>query len=274
MKARKLTDLHNKLITIPFVMMIATLIAACNQNTSGTADNSNFERWVLSPELNEVSGLCWLDSNTLAAVQDEKGLIYILDLPTGTIAETIRFSKDGDYEGIAHHADTFFVLKSNGTVYKWANNRTDECEFPEKGYEFEGLCLDSENGRLLVACKSPKKKRSNLHIYQIGLSDFSYSEAPAFFIPKEELHVSKSFRPSGITMYGKDELCIVSSRSKEILIMDDQGTLPRVFKLNPSLFRQPEGITTGPGGELFIANERKDKEPYLYRYNHINDLVR
>ena len=70
----------------------------------------------LPADLAEISGLSYLDENHLAAVQDEKGKIFIIDIRDGTITREIKFGKKGDYAGIEIVQGSVYVVKSNGDI--------------------------------------------------------------------------------------------------------------------------------------------------------------
>lgn len=45
-----------------------------------TAEYRILQKWDLPEELDEISGIDWMDNNTIAAVQDEDGIIFIMTL--------------------------------------------------------------------------------------------------------------------------------------------------------------------------------------------------
>ena len=74
------------------------------------------EMYPLDNRLIEISGLSDYDDGTLAAVNDEKGNIYLLNKEDMSISQTIDFGSKGDYEGIERVAETIYIVKSNGNI--------------------------------------------------------------------------------------------------------------------------------------------------------------
>ncbi len=57
-----------------------------------------------------------------------------------------------------------------------------------------------------------------------------------------------------------NELYILSSVNKLLVIADKNGNVKESFKLDPVTFNQPEGITFTPWGDLLISNEKGDND--------------
>ncbi|MEO0405073.1 MAG: SdiA-regulated domain-containing protein, partial [Bacteroidota bacterium] len=135
-------------------------------------------------------------------------------------------------------------------------------------FDFEGVCLDSANHRLLVACKEhgKKKKRDHIYIYAFSLEEKEYSKSPLFKIPKELVH--PNFKPSGIAIHPlTQEIYILSSFSKTLLVINNAGDVIGFSQLNEYIHHQPEGITFSPNGTLFISNEKHNTYPTLLQFN-------
>ncbi|UJH92622.1 hypothetical protein LZ575_09190 [Antarcticibacterium sp. 1MA-6-2] len=121
------------------------------------------QEWNLPKILDEVSGIALLDKDRVAAVQDEDGIIFIYNLKDSKIEKQIEFGDEGDYEGIALAGSTAYVLRSDGNIFEVLNfneenRQTREIETEIKGeYNFEGLCFDKKNNRLLIAAKEKAK---------------------------------------------------------------------------------------------------------------------
>jgi len=79
------------------------------------------EKFKLSKELKEISGLTCYKDKWLAAVQDEKGAIYLIDMNTGNTENVIEFSADGDYEGITCVKERFYALRADGVLFEIKN---------------------------------------------------------------------------------------------------------------------------------------------------------
>lgn len=227
------------------------------------------EGFRLDSELNEISGLHYYSDSIILAVQDEEGILYYLNSNNGQIIDTYRFGKKGDYEGVTANKNDIYVLKSNGdiTLIKRKKDKTKTYDFKNsKGFDFEGLCMDKENKRLLVACKTHGEKDKNdfIRIYEFSLQSMSYAKHPAFKIPKDK--VSKLFSPSAIAIHPDGNIYLLSSTAKMLLILSSAGEILQKRPLFKDIFNQPEGITFAPNGDLFISNEKKNKYPTLLKF--------
>jgi hypothetical protein len=68
------------------------------------------------------------------------------------------------------------------------------------------------------------------------------------------------FKPSaaGINPITGD-LFIISAINKLLVIADRRGDAKEVYKIDPAVFKQPEGLTFSPAGALVISNESADE---------------
>ncbi len=232
------------------------------------------QRFDLSDKLNEISGLEMLSDSVLIAVQDEKAHIYYLKANSGEIIEKFDFGKNADYEGITHHKKQFYILRSDGSIlkvkpkkeakqYKFKNN---------KDFDFEGLCMDQLNNRLLVACKTHglRAERDYFFVYSFSLESKKYDKEPVFRIKRDRIH--KRFRPSAITIHPDGNIYILSSVSKTLLVLSPDGSIQENIQLDEAMFPQPEGITFNSRGDLFISNEKKDTAACILVFKNSESL--
>lgn len=187
----------------------------------------------------EVSGLTDLDDRTVAAVQDEDGVIFIFDLESEKIIREIKFDKDGDYEGITRAGNDLYVLRSDGKLFEILNYTDDDPEVEEYDTDVpvknnEGLAYDAKNNRLLLAGKSEpkgKKHEDERTVYAFDLKDKKTSKKPVFTFKKkdvekfiEENKPEKSnfkvkLNPSAIAVHPTtDRLYVLSSRDNLLYI--------------------------------------------------------
>lgn len=223
----------------------------------------------LSEKLNEISGIHYQNDSTVLAIQDEKARIYFLNPNDGEINTTYSFGKKGDFEGITSSGEDIYVLKSNGDIMQinMATEKTDKYGFKDsKGFDFEGLCLDAANDRLLVACKkhADKDKNDHIRIYAFDLGTRQYEKKPVYKLAKS--HISAQFKPSGIAIHPNGSVYILSSTAKMLMAISTEGEVLWKEVLPESIFNQPEGITFSPEGDLFISNEKKNKYPTLLKF--------
>lgn len=239
--------------------------------------------------LKEISGITMFGKNKIACVQDEKGTVYVYDIHKDKLKESIEFGKNKDYEAIANVNDTIYVLRSNGTIYEidalesTEEQTTEYATFLSKENNCEGLCFDKTNNRLLIACKGrPEKgtaKKSMKAVYAFDLSKKELQKEPILiFSPDDVIEMashseqnktflnslgaeqknSNLFEPSEIAIEPlSGNYFILSSVGKRLAAFSPDGKLIAVVNLDPSLFKQPEGLTFTPKGEMIISDEGK-----------------
>ncbi|MBA6154473.1 SdiA-regulated domain-containing protein [Gelidibacter maritimus] len=239
--------------------------------TKGMDNYTILETWELPDALDEVSGIVWVDDNTLACVQDENGIIYVYDLYESSIKEEIPFAGNGDYEGIALNKIDLFVMRSDGLLYEINNwreaNRTisaHETGF-KSSHNMESLVYSPNDSSLLTAPKDKDSDDSFKGIYKISMTDKSVDlDAPTYKIDLNADALSKyrskklrkTFNPSEIAVHPiTKDIYVLEGKNPKLMILDQQGALKTVLKLDEINFPQPEGMTFSTDGELYISNE-------------------
>jgi uncharacterized protein YjiK len=260
-------------------------------------------RYKLPGYLEEISGLSFISKGKVACVQDEKALIYVLNLEKEKLIEKVDFGKDADYEDIAVVDKTAYVLRSDGDIFRIKdfrkkNRKVRKFETPLKEKNnTEGLAYDPLSTSLLIACKgSPsidkdKPFKGFKAVYRFDLKEEELVEDPYFLIDLDELtgyrdlsslkrfslRVAKGlrmiesetiFKPSGIALHPiDDDFYIIASKGKLLIILDREGKVRDVKELDPKLFRQPEGICFSPDGDMYISNEGQGGKGYILKFN-------
>ncbi|HTF03241.1 MAG TPA: hypothetical protein VK826_04415, partial [Bacteroidia bacterium] len=146
------------------VTCVAYALPGCSSQAEEEKINYGYDfsspeqKLILPDTLREISGLTILDSSTFACVQDENGILFLYDSKNNRVKQEIRFAADGDYEGICRVGAALYVLRSDGELFHISNyaSAAPEVETFTTGIPAdnnEGLCYDSLNNRLLVACK-------------------------------------------------------------------------------------------------------------------------
>jgi len=247
---------------------------------------------ILPAVLREVSGIIMTEPGILACVQDENGIVYFYDLEMKKITKQINFGQNGDYEGIALAGDTVYVLRSDGLVYAIEDFRSDnfkvvsyKTEIPSK--DNEGICYDSLNNRLLIACKGKTGKgdlsKDERYIFGFDLATGRLSRDPVYSFDMKELLDFAAVKEIRLPMRGKKKgppepylnfhssaiginpltnmLYILSADDFMLLVFDQGGRISRMIMLNRGLFNQPEGITFRNNGDMIISNEGMEKGP-------------
>lgn len=239
--------------------------------TEGIDNYTIVETWELPVELNEISGIVWIDNNTLACVQDEDGMLFIYDLTDRSISEEIPFAGNGDYEGIAVSNTDMYVMQSDGLLYEIKNwNATNKVVSTYKtGFEdsnnMESLTYSAKDSSLLTIPKDRDFKDDFKGVYKIPLSSKKADvTAPAYKINMNAEALKtyqakkryKTFNPSEIAVHPiSNDIYVLEGKHPKLLILNAEGTIKNVFKLDEINFPQPEGMTFSDDGDLYISNE-------------------
>ena len=243
------------------------------------------EKFKLSSKLEEISGLTMYSHKKLLCVQDEDAWIFEFDIEDDEVDEKIDFGKDGDYEGITMVDETVYVLRMDGDLYKVTDydKKDQETEKIETTLSdknnTEGLCYDPVENRLLIAAKDRagdgKKWKNKRSIFEYDLEKEELKNKPAYVIDLEELaelmNSSKSkekFKPSGIAIHpSTGHIYIIGSVGKKLLVLDRKGNIIYIETLDPSIFKQPEGITFSDDADLFISTEGAGGKAKIYKFS-------
>jgi uncharacterized protein YjiK len=272
-------------ISFFFLLIIAAL--GCDETSKkneslpgGYFFSSEENRVVNLPEnLNEVSGLSFLEENYLLTHDDELGKVYKIDLTDGKILEEYSIGEKGiekDFEGLAVVRDSVYMVTSSGELYKFSlRDQNGKIGFEKikstlaTKNNVEGLCYDEKTNSLLLACKDDPGKGYGKQraVYQFMLSQMKLVEEPFLLISlkmlKEEFSI-EDFSPSGIEVNPlTGNYFIISANPEIILEADREGNLIGAVKLNDKNHNQPEGITFLKDGTLVLADESNGKKAKL-----------
>jgi uncharacterized protein YjiK len=243
----------------------------------------------LPGKLVEVSGLSWFDKHQLAGIQDEEGYIFIIDTKSEKIVKKEKFTKDGDYEGVAVVRNKLYIVRSDGAIFKVKD--FDEKDQKTKKFktdlsesnDVEGLCYNEQETELLVLCKEKpgikSKKESYRAIYSFDLEEKELSKKPKYKINLKKLNSflngkfgtnkKYNFKPSGIAIHPiTNEIYVIASLGKLLVVLGKDGQLKDAEILDPVKFKQPEGITFDPEGNLYISNEGKNGKANILQFNY------
>ena len=220
------------------------------------------------------------------AIKDEDGFFYKIYLNNNTVIRSWRFDKKRDFEELVLHDSIFYVLISNGDIESIKFDRTDsirtaKSQFPDSSNnknEFEAMYYDDSLQMLILLCKNCDGDGSKMvTAWGYNISTQSYAILPFAIDPSlvaQKMGVDKiKLRPSGAAINPvTNELYILASLNNVILITDRNGTLIDLLKLDPAIYKQPEGIAFTPSGDLIITNEFFENSPanILYLKNKKN----
>ncbi len=268
----------NHLYSNLFLLCFFTVImAACgssdkksNLPTPPEYDLNEPEITKLPDKLNEVSGLAYYPKDSgIFAIIDEAGVLYKLLRKEKRKVEVLhwKFGKSADYEDLVLLDSVFYVMKSKGDIVAFNfqtpdSIKSEEFDIPLQGKnEFEIMYYDDAIRKLVMICKdceADDKSIVSSWFFDPASRTFSQGfitlDAPA--ILSELTGEEKKFKPSAAAIHPlTKELYIISSINKALVIASRDGQIKKVYPLDPKTYKQPEGITFSPSGDMFISNE-------------------
>lgn len=230
------------------------------------------ERKFLKDEVKEISGMVFLrDGQKMATVNDEEAKIFIVDYANKDTTTSFTFGeKGGDFEDIVMHGKYYYVLESRGRIYEvprtgiTSTDTTTIFKMPIKNADFEAMYLDTAKNRIAMLCKScpDYEKGKTKPVFSFDLTTKEFGTEPIFTIDvakARKLLKSPNFgaKPSAAAVHPiLNKVFIVCSQDgKGLLVCSLEGNIEQAIFLDESIFPQPEGITFGPNGDLYISNE-------------------
>jgi len=288
--------LVNAAVRIYKVLLLAIMpaccffITSCGNKEEGTTfpspEGYNPNKPIVSklpPMLDEISGIVFYPKDkSLFAIHDERGWLYKIYTDKNSKVEKWKYATGADFEDITLVDSMFFAIKSNGSITAFTFKRPDSpivksFKLPKTDKrEFETLYYDSARQELLMICKDCESDEKNLtSVFAFDYKQMKYLDSPVFYIDAK--HIEKKlgekmpkFKPSAGAINPKTgELFMISSVNKILVVADNDGKVKDVFQLDPKLFKQPEGLTFTPGGDLLISNESAGIGPatiVLFKY--------
>ena len=297
----------NKFLSL---MLLSCIFMSCN-NTEKKQDKSlkvedispsDYEVYQMPKELNEISGITFINDSLVASIEDENGIIYFYDLIKKKIIREIEFAKPDDYEDLVLVGNDIYVVAANGTIFKIENYKADKpvvSKFKTQLNEennIESLAYDANNQTLLLIVKDKNliKDKAQKDIYSFSLATKKLNEIPAYSIKLEDIEsqfkgdkleeTSKKFlkvmgnknlneiiKPSAMTFHPQtNDLYILSAINQIIIVLTKDNILKKVIPFKGKDFIQPEGIAFNSKGVLFISNEGKNKQGNIIKVNILN----
>ncbi len=229
------------------------------------------EVFELPRALREVSGIAFRKGNpdTVFAQQDEDGILFYFALGDRE-PKQLTFGKSGDYEDIAVLDDDVVILRSDGTLYRFALNerqqvqQVDRWNKPFRKGEYESLAVRPDEGMLYALCKEPwsgaDKEFTVGYRFRLGEGG-KLVDQEEFVVSRSQIERyaplgKKTFRPSAMTWNAATrEWFILSSINKLLVVTDEEWHVKDAFHLDPKRYVQPEGIAFDRDRNLYISNE-------------------
>jgi uncharacterized protein YjiK len=226
--------------------------------------------------LKEVSGIALSADGSLYCVQDEIGSIFEYDLKELEISNSFRFTDVGDFEDIAIHNNTVYILRSDGNlfVYDLHNKRNSEQTMLQvNSLNIEGMSYNEDH--IYIVCKEalvnhPQSKRM---VYKVQVDNLQnvepYLEINIDVLSKfiaenyPELETSKiAFNPSAIAFHPITKEMYILSASDRYIAVYKEKKLINVIPLSAEVLYKPEGLAFYENGDLLISSEG-DKKGFI-----------
>jgi uncharacterized protein YjiK len=265
-----------KIIRFTITVLCASGLSFC---TSVKKEKGNFENTEmydiaepkiidLPQELDEISGIAYYAKDTsVFAIVDEDGLLFKIPIKDPVKLKEWRFDQKRDFEDVVLKDSVFYVLVSNGDIEmltfegdKIVKNNIDFPDASKKANEFETLYYDTQNHKLVMMCKKceeDKKKRITSFYLNDSTKSFEiFNELETAQVKEMSGDPKEHVKPSAAAINPvTNELYILCSVNKVLLISDNKGNVTKEIKLDPVIYKQPEGMTFTPQGDLIISNE-------------------
>lgn len=248
---------------------VARLTESLASPDSAEARGKPIARWLLPPELAEISGLALTPDGRLFAHEDETAQITEIDYRRGTIIKTFFVGKSelhGDFEGITCAGDRFFLLSSNGTLYEFREGEEGErVDYTVhdthlgKECEFEGVAYDSTANAIVLACKNAgvKQFKGMLVLYRYSL-EHAGGETSELTVPYSEAigkNSWKQLRPTDLTVDPSNgNYVLVAAQEQALVAFTPAGAVVFSRPLD-GRHPQPEGIAITRDHILIIGDE-------------------
>lgn len=255
-----------------------------NNNSYKSPDGYNLTKPFLIKlpvELDEISGVAFYQKDSsIFAIGDEFGWLYKIPLTPYKPIRKWKFSNEGDYEDMALVDKIFYVLQSSGNIIAFTFNDSNQVleqrqSFPLQGNEFEILYFDPHMFKLTMICKDcDEDKKKGLTVFYYNLLNKSFDDSSSINVSTIANMIGEKkikFKPSAAALNPvTDELFIVSAINKLLVIADRKGIPKETYHIDSKLFKQPEGITFTPAGDMIISNEAADRgvaNLLFFKYN-------
>ncbi len=245
--------------------------AVANQGLNG---DGPFAKWILPPELAEVSGIALASDGRIFAHGDEQGRIAIIDYRTGVFLKRFKVGErtiNGDFEAVTIVGQDVYLLQSNGKIYQFREPAGDEraaftlhdTELGDK-CEFEGIAHDPRLDVFLLACKQRgKKPLDSLTVYRWRLGSTGVEGVSVLSIPNDLVIGAndwKELHPSDIAVDPvTGNYVLVARQERALIIITPEGDVVESRPV-PGKILNPEGVAITRDGILLISDEAA-KEP-------------
>jgi uncharacterized protein YjiK len=222
----------------------------------------------LPEALDEISGIAYYPKDTsIFAIIDEDGLLFKVPIMRPNAIKQWRFDKKRDYEDLVLIDSIFYALVSNGdieriefkdnTIHIKKSNFSDRSK---KANEFESLYYNADLNKLVLICKECEedtKKTFTSYIFRDSSMTYENYMVMDGTPAAKKLGLDKAhFKATAAAINpATEQLYIISAVNHLLIIASNKGEIKEVFKLDPGIYKQPEGMAFTPEGDLIISNE-------------------
>jgi uncharacterized protein YjiK len=248
--------------------------------------------------LQEVSAVSYVDGAQVGLVQDELGIIFFCSLLDGHVLREVPFASSGDFEGLVILDDEAWVLRSDGDLYQVSgldqqNPVVNKIEtFLKVRDDTEGLTYDAAGKQLLVSLKAAPSLNGVLNmdkraVYAFQLAHNTMVESPYLLLDMAELkrvysnqvsgNKPQTFNFLGENVFQPSDLAIhpitghiyhIAAAGQLLVVSDRSGQIYFVRDLPKEIFRQPEGISFDPIGNMIIVSEGAGAKSMLFEFRY------
>lgn len=246
-------------------------------------DFSSPEKLILPQRLDEISGLTISPEDRFWVIEDESSVVFELQWPSKDIIRHSKFAKNMDVEEVLWTGKDLFALKSNGDIYEIKDIFSDSVrsnvyDFPYSGKrDLETLGVFDEHHLILYCkkCKMDEDNEASAFLFNTDTKtyskakDFKLKEKPMRKLLDEKDQFKLTIKPSAMSLHPiEDKFYILSSVGKWLLIMSRKGELEHLYRLDPKLFKQAEGMAFNSQGDLFISNEAAGGNANILKFSY------
>ena len=243
----------------------------------------------LPGDLEEISGLAsWFVEDDVIAVQDEDGILFVVDTQTGNVKSDFKFGKDRDYEGLARVDSMVYVLERDGDIHhlKYQPGQEEyeskklETDFSYRN-ETEGICYDERTNSLLIVPKdqelNPQDEDYRHGVYALDLETEELEPQPRFYVDEfaigEVVYGKRKpykMKPSGVAVDPlTGDVYVIASVGNIMVVIDRESNIKQIELLKEKTLTQPEGITFNRAGDLFISSEGRGGKAVIVTFRRI-----
>lgn len=240
-------------------------------------------KWIMPPELREISGMALTQDGKILAHDDEVAKVYVIDPLRGLLLKSFSLGTGmrGDFESITVAGTDIYMLASNGVLFQFQEG-ADGAGVPYSAVdlhlgnecEFESMVYEPDSNWLVMPCKKATNKslEHDLVIYRWKLGGPNSERLSMVTIPFAKLvgnNKWKALHPSDITIDpSSGNFVMIASHEEALVEMTRSGELVRAEVL-PHGHNQPEGIVITKDSLMMISDEatRKPAAITVYRWH-------